>query len=200
MVDLKVVEQVGGTEDRLRSIFTAKVNEGMEEENRELMEGLVRIRESFEERIASRIIEGATWSCDNANFYQSIDLAWDGVPIHKHTLPLLLYAQGKIKFDQCVKNLDTDSEIAEEFCTRDPKSGEVTDVSLPRLYETSVNLVRSFITRRVAAQTARFSNLWPYFKYEARGTQLDHKLRAEALSQRVDIMSDQFGYRHYFPP
>ena len=76
--------------------------------------------------------------------------------------------------------------------------GHVKSVNVLRLYEVSVNLIRSYITRRVAAQVSRFSNFYPYFKYEPRGTDSVSKLRAEVLSQRVEIMAEQFEYRHTF--
>ena len=68
-------------------------------------------------------------------------------------------------------------------------------INMPRFVDTSVNLVRSIITRRVAAQSARFSNLYPFFKYESRSTSDTAKLKAEIMSVRSDIMADQFGYR-----
>jgi hypothetical protein len=76
--------------------------------------------------------------------------------------------------------------------------GQLKSVNALRLYEVSINLIRSYVTRRVAAQSHRFSNLYPYFKYEPRSTQLADKLRADVLSQRVEMMVDQFGYRHQF--
>ena len=126
----------------------------------------------------------------------AVDLAWDSQTINKTTIPLLLYAQGKISMSQCGEKL-SGLNCADDFCERD-SAGEVKNINLMRLYETSMNLIRSYVTRRVAAQVARFNNLYPYFKYEARSTALPAKLRGDALSQRIEIMVDQFGMRHNF--
>jgi hypothetical protein len=127
-----------------------------------------------------------------------VDLAWDSLPINKFTIPLLQYAQGKINIQQCEQKLEgIDPELKDKFVEYDDEDN-VKDINLMRLYEVSVSLIRSYVTRRVAAQTSRFSNLFPYFKYEARGTDIPSKVRAEVLSQRVEMMAEQFGYRHQF--
>jgi len=124
----------------------------------------------------------------------SVDVAWDSLPINKATIPLLQYAQGKISIEQCGDRLDN-MGVSDQFCDYD-EEGNLKKIDALRLYEVSVNLIRSYVTRRVAAQVSRFSNLFPYFKYEPRSTNIEDKLRADVLSQRVEMMTDQFGYRH----
>ena len=187
MVHPDILKETGTTQARLREVFTAT------EEGKDL-----RIRERITDLVQSRIHEGIYNSCKNNSLYLSVDLAWDSLPINKFTIPLLQYAQGKINVQECSSKLEgIDSKLKDKFVEYDDE-GEVKDVNLMRLYEVSVNLIRSYITRRVAAQTSRFSNLFPYFKYEPRGTDIPSKIRAEVLSQRVEIMSEQFGYRHIF--
>jgi len=185
MVNKDILKKYGCTPERLRDIFTAK--EGGE--NWE-------IRERFQDLIQSRILEGIRACASHAKLYMSVDMAWDSIPINKSTIPLLQYAQGKISIDQCHDKLQ-DLEVADKFCEYGDE-GELKSVNALRLYEVSINLIRSYVTRRVAAQSHRFSNLYPYFKYEPRSTQLSDKLRADVLSQRVEMMVDQFGYRHQF--
>ena len=182
MVDLEILEKHGCTQARLREIFTAE--KGTDRD----------VRENFQDLIQSRIIEGIRNSVKNSKLYMSVDIAWDSLPINKATIPLLQYAQGKITVDQCHDSLD-DLKVAEQFCEYDD-DGKLKTINTLRLYEVSVNLIRSYVTRRVAAQVHRFSNLYPYFKYESRSTSLEDKLRADVLSQRVEMMTDQFGYRH----
>jgi hypothetical protein len=182
MVDLEILEKHGCTQARLREIFTAE--KGTDRD----------VRENFQDLIQSRIIEGIRNSVKNSKLYMSVDIAWDSLPINKATIPLLQYAQGKITVDQCHDSLD-DLKVADQFCEYDDE-GKLKTINTLRLYEVSVNLIRSYVTRRVAAQVHRFSNLYPYFKYESRSTSLEDKLRADVLSQRVEMMTDQFGYRH----
>lgn len=188
MVHPDILEKTGTTQARLREVFTCKKGDTKDWKIRERLTDLVR----------SRVHEGIYHSCKNHSLYLSVDLAWDSLPINKFTIPLLQYAQGKINIQQCEQKLEgIDPDLKDKFVEYDDE-GDVKDINLMRLYEVSVSLIRSYVTRRVAAQTSRFSNLFPYFKYEARGTDIPSKIRAEVLSQRVEMMSEQFGYRHQF--
>ena len=185
MVNLEILKKYGCTTERLREIFTAKEDQSD-----------YQIRNHFEDLIQSRILEGVRSSIDHAKLYMSVDMAWDSLPINKSTIPLLQYAQGKISIEDCHDKLE-DLDIANKFCEYDDE-GQLKSVNALRLYEVSINLIRSYVTRRVAAQVHRFSNLYPYYKYEPRSTALVDKLRGDILSQRVEMMVDQFGYRHQF--
>lgn len=187
MVDLKLLEEKGVTQKRLREVFTAK--KGTPD---------YQIREKLQDLVQSRIHEGIYHSCRNHSLYLAVDLAWDSLPINKFTIPLLQYAQGKINVQTCATKLEgIDPKLKDQFVEYDDE-GSIRDISLTRIYEVSVSLIRSYITRRVAAQVSRFSNLYPYFKYAPRGTDMQSKIRAEVLSQRVEIMAEQFDYRHTF--
>ncbi|MFZ8889231.1 MAG: hypothetical protein ACO2YV_01225 [Pseudomonadales bacterium] len=193
MIHRKVLISKGCTAERLRAIFTSQEGEDC------------KIRKRFEDRIASRITAGVKSCAKNASIWQAVDMAWDSQPIQPETLPLLLWAQRKITTptlaDQ-LKQIGNCQGVVEESVTRNA-AGEITGkemkVNMPRLYEVSINLIRSYITRRLAAQTARFSNLWPYFRYEPRGVDQVSKLRGDVLSERIDIMADLYNYRHFFP-
>lgn len=184
MIDYDILKRFGSTKEKIRAVFTC--------DNPELPD--YEAKKRFDERIRSRLREGITHSLDAYELYAAADLAWDSSPIVRETIPLILYAQKKINMDQCAKHL-TDLKCAEKFVVKD-ENGEIKDINLPKLYEISVNLVRSYLTRRLAAQATRFSGLYPYFKYDPRSTSQVGKLRGDALSQRIEIMSDQFGYRH----
>ena len=193
MIHRKVLEHYGCTSARLRQIFTATSGKDQE------------IRKRFEDRIMSRITSGVQSCAKNSKIWQAVDMAMDSTPIQKETIPLLLWAQGKIDNQtlcQQIKACGATSGCVEEVEVKDA-AGRVTGrelkIDMPRLYEASINLIRSYVTRRLASQTARFSNLWPYFKYEPRGVDLVAKLRADALSERVDVMANQYNYRHFFP-
>jgi len=193
MIHRKVLEHTGCTSARLREIFTSTSGENH------------KIRKRFEDRIMSRITSGIQSCAKNAPIWQAVDIAMDSTPIQKETIPLLLWAQGKITNQalvQQIKACGTTAGCVTEVEVKDAAgvvTGRELKIDMPRLYEASINLIRSYVTRRLASQTARFSNLWPYFKYEPRGVDLVAKLRADALSERVDVMANQYNYRHFFP-
>ncbi len=168
---------------------------GWSEEKKKAMEKDVALRKKFETRIASWLSEHVIYTLRNHRHYGSVDLAWDSTPINKHILPLMLYAQGRVDIAACAKAL-ADVPNGNKYVHKND-SGQATHIDLPKFSEVEFNLIRSVITRRVAAQSNKYNGLWPFFKYESRKQTQVSKLRADLLSQRMDIMADQYDYRHF---
>ena len=140
MVHPDILEKTGTTQARLREVFCCKKGDSKNWKIKERLTDLVR----------SRVHEGIYHSCKNHSLYLSVDLAWDSLPINKFTIPLLQYAQGKINIQQCEQKLEgIDPELKDKFVEYDDE-GDVKDINLMRLYEVSVSLIRSYVTRRVA--------------------------------------------------
>jgi hypothetical protein len=205
MIDMEILAESGVTRERLREFFTAempsekilaKVAEDSGDATRKKLERRIKKdidkREQFENMILSWINEQVVFNLTNNAHFGSLQMAWDSVPINKQIVPLMMYAQGRINFEKCEKSLQT-LPGSERFIKA--KEGKKY-IDLPKFFDMNINLVRSVITRRKAAQCNKYNNLWPFFKYEARSTALVGKLRAELVSQRMDIMADQYGYRH----
>lgn len=200
MIDLDILRHHGVTNEELRACLTADPNtttKGKEEE--ELLKHRVKVRRRLERMFESRTSEAVAFSLRNYHLYSAVDMAWDSTPINKATVPLVLYAQKRISAQQCLRSLTKDArldnkEIERKYARRS-RTNEQMVVKSPRLSEVNVNLIRSLVSRRAAAQSNRFSNLWPFFKYEPRGTSPAAKLRSELVSQRMDVMADQLGYR-----
>lgn len=184
MVDLDILNEKGCSQRRLMEIFTATDRTSAE----------WKIREKFEKLVTDRVNDGVKQCARQARLHQAVDMAWDSTPIQKESVSLLMYAQEKIDLPKFVGRLK-ELNLVDEYCKKNEK-GEIVGADLPKLVDVRLNLVRSYVTRRMAAQSARFANLYPNFKYEPRSTSNVGKLRADALSQRVEIMSDQYGYRH----
>lgn len=200
MIDFEILKEVGTTNERLRELFTAKLPpkhklDALPKEERKRIEKDIENREKIEDMISSRVSEHIIWSLKNHHLYSSVDLAWDSTPITKQIVPLVLYAQKRINMQSCVKELSKLKNTS-QYVKKDAK-GKVVGVNLPKFFEVNINLIRSFVTRRLAAQSNRFNNLYPFFKYEPRTTEAAGKLRADVLSQRIDVMADQYNYRHF---
>lgn len=155
------------------------------------------IRRRFEYRIRSRLLGGIATGINNTKPLQAVDVAWDSPPIQKETIPLMLWAQGKIKHDALCDHLckTADPATVKKFVRKGPDGKMI--VNIPRICDISINLVRSFVTRRHAALGALWDNQWPLLKYDPRGTDETAQLRADALTQRIDIMADDYNYRHF---
>jgi hypothetical protein len=197
MVDLKVLEKRNSTQQRLKEICTAmqpaNYND-LEKEQQEKIDRDIEWRKKIEDRIQYRLWESIQFNLKNFQLFSAVDLAWDSTPINKAVFPLMLYAQGKFDMGQCASSLEKAG--FGKYVAKDAK-GSVTNIDIPKFYETQVNLIRSILTRRLAAQSNKYANLWPYYAYESRSTSLVGKLRADIMSQRADIISDQYDYRHH---
>lgn len=200
MISFKALAKYGTTNARLKEVFTAVAPEPGDEarlgpdEFRKRQKDFQN-RELLEKEIMDRLGEAILHSVKNYSLYSAADLAWDSNPITKATIPLVLYAQGKIGMVECARNLQG-LKNADQYVKKDT-AGHITSVELPKFFEVECNLVRSFVTRRCAAQANKYNNLWPYYKYESRSTGMVGKLRADVMSQRADIMADQFGWRQH---
>ena len=151
MTDLEIMRRFGSTNDRLREIFTALPDPNMPEQDPALVARGKDIteREKMENWCLHTLQEHMSFALQNYKFYAAADLAWDSVAITAETVPLLMYAQGKVKIENVVEQLK-DLKDSDKFVRKDT-NGKAIGLELPKLYESSVNLVRSIITRRMAA-------------------------------------------------
>ena len=201
MVNKYVLEKFGVTTERLRQIFEKTVmekpGETADKETQEAWERWQKdnaTRERFETEFRDIINEGVAWGIKNYQFYAAVDLAWDTPAVSKVMLPLLMYAQNKITLSACASELKT---LNRAGLLSVDKDGKPTGVDMPKFVETSINMVRSYVTRRHAAQSVKYSNLYPYYKYESRSTGMAGKLKADVMSQEAEIQVDGFGHRHH---
>lgn len=200
MVDLKILEAMGSTDARLKEIFTAaqpSVDEDarMNQAQRDSVQRTIKIRQKFEEDIRQRTQEAVYFNLRNWQMYSAVDVAWDAAPINKNTIPLMLYAQGKSDLSKCTEAVKKFPN-PDQYFIKDT-AGTVVGIDTPKFFEVNFNLMRSVISRRHAAQCNKYAALFPYFKYEARGTSQVAKLRADAVSQQMDIMKDDYDLEHH---
>lgn len=199
MIDFRVLSKFRTTNERIREFFTVKPASPeqlatMSAEDQAKLELDIKRRRNFEELLAGWMSEAVVYSLKNSSMLQAVDIAWDSTPINKFIVPLMQYAQGRIDTARAVKSL-RDLPDGATYIKKDDKGVETVD--LPRFFEVNINLIRSVITRRVAAQTVKYNQLWPFFKYEPRDQTQVGKLRADMVSQRMDIMADGYDYRHF---
>lgn len=206
MTDLKVLAKYNCTNERLREVFTSsRISEPLpkdatdeQKKARAHQEKNHKIRRRFEEEIRSNMLEGIATNCRNARPCQAVDMAWDAAPIARETVPLLLWAMGKINVPQLWDTLcrDVGETTAATFFKKKPTSSEVLNPQIPRICDVKIDIVKSYVTRRLAALDALWANQYPLFSYDPRGAEAVAMLRADALTQRVDIMADGYNYRH----
>lgn len=218
MISPAILKKYGLTEDRLRSIFTAQRPAG--ENPRDQKPAFVptdtpesalnpvspinefpknpedwQIREFFEQEIRSHLDEGIQRSMSSYRLYQAADMALDGTLVSQLQLPLGMLAQGYIDLSSCHKEIERLSpSVASELFQFDEQKRPIKFLA-PKLTEISHNLVKSFITRRIAAVTTPIRQRFPLCKYSAFDTSLVGQLKSDMMTQYFEQMSDSFGYR-----
>lgn len=193
MIDIKAVKEYakesGGTplsNERLKQIFTANPpKEGKEESE------LYKLRKHLEDRLADKIESHIAVSLGNYHLISAVDLAWDAT-INPYNLPLILYAQGRISKEFVQSTVDEFPQITKYIQKRE----EGIQIDLPKFLHSEINVVRSYVTRRVAAQVNKYGNLSPFFYYHPRLQTEVGRLKADAMSERADMIADQFNYHH----
>lgn len=197
MIDLRILDAYGSTDARLKEIFTSSIATDIEakeltDDQKEQRRKDWDTRQEWETWINQKLMEHVAFGIKNYEIYAAVDLAWDSAPINKQTFPLMLYAQGKMDVGACADALTACG--CNQYVKKD--SAGKTIIDAPRLNECEANLVRSIITRRLSAQSNKYANLWPIYSYAPRGTSPVAKLRGDVVSQKVDIMADDYNYRH----
>lgn len=188
MIDYSILEEFGTTQNRIREVMTADVS---------TRDGVH--RKKLEDEFQSKILEGIQFNLRNHEVFTSADLAWDGHIINKQIIPLSLYAQGKIDMKQFRKHCHdsglTDDDL-KKYCEYDEETKEFKDVNIAKFVETPVNMVRSYVQRRHAAQDSKYRDQFPLLKYETYSKSYEAQLLGDITSQRMEIMANDFGYRH----
>jgi len=217
MIDMQILAKRGLTVDRLKDIFTAKIEDGYSEGESKFApeDGTYPvdktsseiyqfpedptdydIRRFFEERIRFRLEEGMQRSFEVFDRYAAVDLALDTPAISKMHLPLAMLAQGYIDIDRCSDAMGKLSKEWSSYIFEKGDNGKILKVNIPKFWEISHNLVLSLLSRRVAAIGTPIAQAIPFLKYESRSTTLEGDLRADLMTQRAEIMADDYGYRH----
>lgn len=200
MIDFDILSECGTTNERLREFFTAEVP-SVEQKAKMTPAQIasnevdVKARKRFQEMVSGWLQEHVVHSLHNHKIWSAVDLAWDSVPIQKNIFPLIQYAQGRIDPSKAEKALRDNVPDGATYVSKND-SGQTTRVDLPKFTEMNINLIRSVIMRRVAAQVVKYAEIWPHFKYEPRSNTQVGRLRGDLTSQRMDIMADQYAFLH----
>ena len=190
MIDLEILKQHGLTENNLRTwmaVDPLAPSDGTENGRK---------RDLLRKRIRSRIMEGQGRNYANYRTYYALDLAWD-TPFRQISPTLLQQFLDQDPSDEEVykkmKDWGLTTWITEE---KDPKTGKPTGkkvANLPMFFNVIVPLVRAYVTIRWA-KIMNDRRLTPFFKYEPLKQTTPMRAKCEALTDRIQVMSNQYGY------
>ena len=185
MVDLDILAAKGVTAEKLKAIFAPEGGQLSENANRIM------------NRVRARIQDGRQRNYTDANLFYAIDRLVE-TPFRQASLALI---QGLSDFKD-EKNTD---KIAKDFGLThllfdemDPKTKKPTGkkvLNVPALFEIAIPLAGAMAQIRAARLTNDRMQV-PLFKYAPQFSTPDDVRRGEVITSRVEIASDQLGYRN----
>lgn len=145
-------------------------------------------------RVRSRVQDGQQNNFKHFKLYHAIDQAFD-VPFQQIS-PTLARALASGEYDDSVLNAAKEwglSHLIQD--TKDEKTGKpVKKVVVPAFFNIFVPLVRAYTLIR-SAKLTNDRNLFPYFKFEPIRSTPQNRARCEIITDRIDAMVTQMGYR-----
>lgn len=193
MVDLDVLRKKGITPERLKELFTTKVPYPF---------GTGTVT-SFDDKVArlayrvrTRVQDGTMNNFRNYKSFAAIDHSWN-VPFRQIS-PTLMQSLAEVDFnanvEKAAKEWNLTHLIVDEIDEKTQKKTGRKRLDLPSFFNVFVPLVRAYVTIRAAKLTSD-RNLVPYFKYDPVHSIPLNRLRCEVITDRVEAMTAQLGYR-----
>lgn len=186
-VDLTVLEKRGGTAEKLKAKFEAPIPSDKIKELIELS--------------ASRIHEGIQQTQRDARFYWAIDRAYD-VSRRQITYSLVEGLLDRKPSAETVlsaaKSWGLEDMLVPAFKNGKPcctdKGDQILKLDLPTFFSVFVPVVAAYHKIRTA-KLFNDRDLHPLYKYEPLKLTLPNKLKAEIITDRIQRMSSEMGYR-----
>lgn len=196
MVDLEVLKSKGITSDRLKEIFTA---EGKGKVKSKDFDVQTRVRN----RIRDRINSGIQYNLHNYKYWHACDLAWD-VPFRQTTYSLMkgfldrgtpskeiLSALEGADLSEMIILYDKSGKVLSGRA--DPKDIAEVKVNAPTFFQIFIPLAKQYTTIRAAAIVNSYRQI-PLLKYEAAKSTELNRVKSDIITDRVELMSTQYGY------
>jgi len=179
MIDLDILRDHGYSQEAMKSAFTAEVKSDK--------------IDRFIGRMRNRIQEGVSRSLRDHKLYHSLDLAWNA-PLRQISPTILHSLISKDSDDQSVADALDNWGVSHLIEDHVSAKGETTKaLNLPRFYQIFVPLVKAYVTIRWA-RIFNDRNLVPLFKYEPHKSTQKNRIKGEIVTDRVQLISQQYDY------
>jgi hypothetical protein len=180
MIDLNVLSSRGVDTDKLKSVFAGD-DAAIPNKAKPL---LFRIRD--------RIADGLQWCIKNHKVYHALDLAWE-TPFRQVSSTLAYSLVNNDLDEQTVKNAAKDWGLTGMLDDIGDSKGTRKSLNLPIFFNVYVPIVRAYVTIRWA-RIYNDRRQYPLFKYEMAQNTTTNKLRSDIITDRVQTMSNSYGY------
>jgi hypothetical protein len=192
MVDLKLIEKRGGTEEKLRAKFTA---DQPDEKIRQLID-----------MNAYRIDEGIQRNLNDARIWYAIDQAFDaanrqitftlvdGLLAGGMSSEQVLDSMKTMGLTSRLTNMLVPSCDASGNASCDKSGKPVMKLDLPTFFHIFIPLVSAYTKIRWAKLWGD-RDIYPLYKYEPVAMTMKNRLRGEIITSRIQRMVQEMGYR-----
>lgn len=191
MVDIEIVKSKGVTVDRLKAMFTAKKGADFDK------------AEKIRRRIRNRCNKGREQNFANYRYWYACDLAWD-VPFRQTTSSLVKGLIDRQLSDKDILSALQGADISDMITVYDRSGKQVTagfdskdikeiKINAPTFFHIYIPLAKAYTTIRAAAIVNSYRQV-PLFDYEASKSTKANRMKSEIITDRVELMSTQYGY------
>ena len=180
MIDLNVLSSRGVDTDKLKSVFDGD-DVTISEKSKPLLY-----------RIRGRIADGLQWCIKNHKVYHALDLAWE-TPFRQVSSTLAYSLVNNDLDEQTVKSAAKDWGLTGMLDDVSDSKGTRKNLNLPIFFNVFVPIVRAYVTIRWA-RIYNDRRQYPLFKYEMAQNTTTNKLRSDIITDRVQTMSNNYGY------
>lgn len=191
MVDIEILTERGVTTDRLKQIFTAKKGKDFD------------IAEKIRKRAQQRCDTGRMWNFTNYRYWYACDLAWD-VPFKQTTYTLVKGLVDRSMSDKDILSVLQGADVSDMITVidksgktitgkYDPQDVKEVKVNAPTFFQILIPLAKAYTTIRTAAIVNSYRQV-PLFSYEASKSTKQNRLKSDVITDRVELMSTQYGY------
>ena len=201
MVSLEILRKHGVTQERLQMMLAgdplgldpakSMVNQS---DPQELKDDKARVA-SLLRRVRSRVQEGMNRNFADFKLYNALDVAWD-TPFRQTTETMLQQLMDKNPNEEEVYKAFQAHGLTHLICERvDPKdrTKKVRELNAPIFFKVFVPLVQAYVKIRWA-KIMNDRRLTPFFEYVPAKLSADMMAKCAAITDRVQVMSNQYGY------
>lgn len=196
MIDLQILKDKGLTAENLKTWLNGDPRDwtaiSLDPNTKD--QGAVKQRAALWNRIKSRIAEGQQRNFNDYRVFHALDQAW-AQPFYQITPTLVAkFIDSDPNNDDVYKQIQSWGLTQFIIDEKDEKSGKVTHkMNLPVFFNVFVPLVRAYVTIRWA-KIMNDRNQSPFFKVEPFKQTTPLRIKCEALTDRMNVMSNQYGY------
>lgn len=192
MVDISILEELGITNDRIRSVVNP---ESVKEGEKKALQKDIEKFEFQRNNLRDRIRRGVEENFKNFRLFQAIDLSLD-TPLRQITPTILSSLMDKDPTKDGTVSDTLGSLGLSHLLTEvtDPKSQQkLKMLNLPVFYNIFVPLVKAYVTIRLA-KIMNDRNQVPFFKYEPSYSTVEDTIKCEVITGCVEMMNRGMGY------